>query len=589
MEEARPDRVSWGDQEVRFQESLNGVVLGSLRPISLALSLLYAVFAVGHVQLLPWETGRVMAPLAMATSVLLLVLAWGVTHRLPHPRLAHPLGVVIATLVLGNSLLHLSLTQDPVQTTNLLLLILGLGVLFLDGAWFAVVTAGAFTGWALVVSRARPDPQWIHFGFALLGASVLASAVLVIRVRAYRRMEELRFNDRVRQLELESALTRTESALQGEEEARLALEGAVDQLRESEERFRRLADATSEGVLIHQDGRVVDSNRRAADLFSMEAGSLQGRRLQDLFREVAPSSGDVDETDEVGLRPDGSSFPVERATLAASYGNRPAQVTAFRDVTDRREVERVLRRAVEEAEANSRAKSAFLANMSHELRTPLNAIIGFANLLGKNRHGTLPERELDFLNRISSNGEHLLMLINEILDLSKIEAQRMELELEPVDLAETVSGVVQALEVQARRKGLTMEAHVPEGLPPTVADSRRLKQVLINLLGNALKFTHEGRIDVQVIAGTNPYRAVRIDVKDTGIGIPQDQLSRVFSPFQQVDSSQARAYGGTGLGLAISLSLCDLMGFQLVAHSREGEGSTFSILLEPQESGWEGV
>jgi signal transduction histidine kinase len=217
------------------------------------------------------------------------------------------------------------------------------------------------------------------------------------------------------------------------------------------------------------------------------------------------------------------------------------------------------------------------------LRTPLNSVIGFANLLMKKQAGRAPDRELDFLRRIVSNGEHLLSLIEDILDLSKIDAQRMQVELEEIDLGEMVLDVVRSMEFQARRKGLYLEAGVdPEGEGPRVeADRRRLRQVLLNLTGNAIKFTSQGGVRVRV-AEDDDASGYRIDVEDTGIGIPSEQLDLVFQPFQQGDPSHARAFGGTGLGLTISRSLCHLMGFELRVRSEVGRGSRFSIWM-PRE------
>lgn len=193
----------------------------------------------------------------------------------------------------------------------------------------------------------------------------------------------------------------------------------------------------------------------------------------------------------------------------------------------------------------------------------------------------MPEREVDYLRRIQANGEHLLSLIEDILDLSKIDAQRMEVVREPVDLSELFEEVVRMLDLQSRKRGITIEAELPEGLRPAVADQRRLRQVLVNLVGNAVKFTKEGGVTLRAFQDPDSGRPTRIEVVDTGIGIPEAQLDEIFSPFHQVDGSQARSFGGTGLGLAISRSFCELMGFELDATSRVGHGSTFSIHLEP--------
>ncbi|MCG6956262.1 MAG: response regulator [Gemmatimonadetes bacterium] len=252
-----------------------------------------------------------------------------------------------------------------------------------------------------------------------------------------------------------------------------------------------------------------------------------------------------------------------------------------KDVTPRVRAEEAMRVAKDEAEAANKAKSHFLANMSHELRTPLNSVIGFTNVLLKNKDQHLTEKDVGFLQRVLANGKHLLELINDVLDLAKVEAGRMDLLLEPVDLRHLVVETVQQLEGQARVKEgvVTLVAEAPEGLDSVETDAGKLKQVIINLVGNALKFTHHGTVTVRVDVGPDGRTPTGIAVKDTGIGIPPDRLEAIFDAFQQAEAGTARKYGGTGLGLAISRSMCLLMGFDLVVDSEPGEGSTFTIVM----------
>jgi PAS domain S-box-containing protein len=250
-----------------------------------------------------------------------------------------------------------------------------------------------------------------------------------------------------------------------------------------------------------------------------------------------------------------------------------------KDVTARRRTQVALRMAKEEAERANMAKSQFLANMSHELRTPLNSVIGFTNILLKNRSGHLIQQELGFLDRISANGRHLLDLINEVLDLAKIEAGRMELDLRPTALEPLLKETLAQMEGQLKGKSLALTAEVPEGLPELELDAGKLKQVIINLVGNALKFTEEGGITVRVIPTPDGKGVARIRVLDTGIGIPPDRLQAIFEAFQQADGTTSRRFGGTGLGLTISRSLCQLMGFDLEVESEVDKGSSFTILM----------
>jgi PAS domain S-box-containing protein len=252
-----------------------------------------------------------------------------------------------------------------------------------------------------------------------------------------------------------------------------------------------------------------------------------------------------------------------------------------KDVTARERAEEALRVAKEEAEAANKAKSDFLANMSHELRTPLNSVIGFTNILLKNKDDRLNDKDLGFLQRVLSNGKHLLALINEVLDLAKVEAGRMELIIEEVDLAHLCVETVQQLEGQAKAKegNIALVADVPDTAGLVETDPAKLKQVIINLVGNALKFTHDGSVTVRLEVAADGRTPVAISVSDTGIGIPQDRLEAIFEAFQQAEAGTSRKYGGTGLGLALSRSICLLMGYDLIVESELGQGSTFKIVL----------
>ncbi len=268
--------------------------------------------------------------------------------------------------------------------------------------------------------------------------------------------------------------------------------------------------------------------------------------------------------------------PIDSGTERA-----PGVVVFSKDITRRRRVEEALRRAKQEAEEGNRAKSQFMANMSHELRTPLNSVIGFANILLKDSRGVLEPKEKGYLDRILANGKHLLNLINEILDLSKIEAGRMELEVESVDLPRLIRETLGQMEGQVAGRPVTLRSEW-EGTPTAFqTDPGKLRQVLINLVGNALKFTERGEVVVRLELEGESGTPVRLLVRDTGIGIPEDRLGAIFEAFQQADGTTTRRFGGTGLGLTISKSLCALMGYDVTVESEVGKGSTFIIHLVP--------
>ncbi len=256
-----------------------------------------------------------------------------------------------------------------------------------------------------------------------------------------------------------------------------------------------------------------------------------------------------------------------------------------RDVTAEIEAEVELRRALEAkaaAQAESKAKSTFLANMSHELRTPLNAIIGFSDLIATGVLGEVkPAVYRDYVDSIHQSGQHLLALINDLLDLSKIEAGRLEMHVENVEAAEVAREALAQIQPLAAARGNAVWLDLAPDAGLVRADRTRLLQVLLNLLGNAAKFTEHGRIELCV---RRDGHAVVFAVGDTGIGLAPDEMARLFQEFTQGNSSVCRTYGGTGLGLALSRRLCRMMGGDVSAESRRGEGSVFTVRL-PVASG----
>ncbi len=234
-----------------------------------------------------------------------------------------------------------------------------------------------------------------------------------------------------------------------------------------------------------------------------------------------------------------------------------------------------------QVEAASHHKSEFLANMSHELRTPLNAIIGFSEVLGEKMFGELNEKQNEYVDDIHSSGHHLLSLINEILDLSKIEAGRMELELAKFDLPLAVENAITLVRERATRHGVSLNREIDKGLGDFVGDERKVKQILLNLLSNAVKFTSEGgRIEIKAISVDG---SVEISVSDTGIGITSEDQAKIFEEFRQVGTADAQKHEGTGLGLTLAKKFVELHGGRIWVESEVGKGSTFTFTL-PERS-----
>ncbi|MBI4390437.1 MAG: GAF domain-containing protein, partial [candidate division NC10 bacterium] len=246
-------------------------------------------------------------------------------------------------------------------------------------------------------------------------------------------------------------------------------------------------------------------------------------------------------------------------------------------------LEERVRARTAELEAANRAKSQFLANMSHELRTPLNAIIGFSALLEEGQHGPLTEKQRRFVGHVQTSGKHLLAVINDILDLTRVEAGKLELALEPVDLAAVIEEALTLVREGAFAKKLSLTAELPDGIRPAVADPVRLRQILYNLLSNAVKFTPEG--GTVTVGAERDGEGVTVWVRDTGIGISPEDQERIFREFEQVDNSFSRQYQGAGLGLALTRRLVELHGGRIRVESTPEKGSTFTFTLPQRLTG----
>jgi GAF domain-containing protein/anti-sigma regulatory factor (Ser/Thr protein kinase) len=270
------------------------------------------------------------------------------------------------------------------------------------------------------------------------------------------------------------------------------------------------------------------------------------------------------------LRQEAGEFPAETVRLMQTLASQSVlaiqNARLFREIADKSE----------QLALASQHKSQFLANMSHELRTPLNAILGYAELLVDGIYGALPDRPKGVLERIQNNGKHLLALINDVLDLAKIEAGQLTLTLEDFALPEVVRSVVTATEPLATSKGLKFTAALQDNMPMGHGDARRLSQVLLNLVGNAIKFTEAGEVEISASSANGQFV---LSVRDTGPGIPDADQDRIFGEFQQIDNSNTRNKGGTGLGLAISKRMVEMQGGTIVVESVLGQGSTFRVVL----------
>ncbi len=427
---------------------------------------------------------------------------------------------------------------------------------------------------------------WLKYHLYIIGLITLIATILATNLRALR----------------------LANAHLGEEKSRTREQ--LDRVAAAEAQKQTILASLGEGAYgVDCQGRCVFINPKALEMLGWREEDILGRNPHEIFHhhhedgQPYPSNkcpafmtfrdGVARRQEDVFWRRDGSRFQVHMTVTPQMHGDQLiGAVVVFMDITERNRIARELndyrqdlevrvqertaelaeaRRVAEEASA---AKSTFLANMSHEIRTPMNAILGMAHLMG--RDGLSPF-QAERLSKIDSAAQHLLGIINDILDFSKIEAGKMQIHAGPVNVKTMVDGAVSLLAARASEKGLALSVSIPDMPRNLLGDSTRLAQCLINFLGNAIKFTLHGAIDLRVlmIAEDEDSVMLRFEVEDTGIGVAPDQLKQLFAAFQQADNSTTREYGGTGLGLAVTRCFAELMGGSVGAESEVGQGSTF--------------
>lgn len=399
-------------------------------------------------------------------------------------------------------------------------------------------------------------------------------------------------------VEFEQAAASMQQVLKELQLTNRSLEDKVEErmraLQDSEQRTRTILETAADAIIsMDEHGRILAANRAVADIFGCSPDGVLNRNVRALVSAprrngastpaaILPDGNTILASQELqGIHASGRTFPLEVSISKTCLDGKPVYTAFIRDITDRKNVERELVSARLRAEAASDSKTMFLANMSHEIRTPMNAILGFLQLVLAKKE--LTEKTRSQLNTAFSAAENLLQIIDDILDLSKLESGKFELEKICFNLPRVIRDAVSTVESKAQEKRLELKISFDGDLPHCfTGDPTRLRQVLLNLLGNAIKFTDEGSVtvDVRRAAGSS---MLQFAIKDTGIGIAKDKLDRIFESFTQADGSMTRQYGGTGLGTTISRQIVTLMDGEIWVESEPGAGSIFYFTASFEE------
>ena len=619
-----------------LRDALDARVRNSLHLVSTGLAVLFALLAISHALMLPKAVAPIMASLAGCTAAALFGLGILLSRWTVPLRRVNPLGAGIAGLVVLNSLVHLYLVSEPKQTTNLLLLIVGAGFVFLSARWLAVVMAAAWAGWGIVVALSPPSPEWLYFGFALLLATALSSVVHVVRVRTVQRLESLRLEAEAQRAELARTLASTKEAQRLAEtlnEVGRALTGTLDLTKVLELVLEHLAgmvpfDRGSVMLLHGNEMEIV-----AARGFPAEAQPLQIRisllgEDNDIFRQIHLSHKplsipDVSRRNDfqhvpglpracswlgvplarfdvvIGMlsltRETPHPFDNDQVTLAMAFASQAAIALENARLYDG------VTRAYDQLAKLDRTKSDFIGIASHELRTPLTTLRGYSQILVNDPTIKQSAYHLELVSGIQSGALRLHEIVESMLDMAKIDSRALQLDPKPLPMPVLLRTVCSTFDKALAERHLTLKLEDMSHLPKIEADREALRKVFYHLIGNAIKYTPDGGT-ITILGKALPDHVdlceggIEIVVSDTGIGIDPRFHDLIFRKFYQTGQIALHSTGktkfkggGPGLGLAIVQGIVEAHGGHVWVESPSWDeqvcpGSQFHVVLPLRQS-----